>query len=240
MLQEQEKGEEDVLSWHVVTNSPSSCIFIEWKTRLEEASSLSSSRKQQQNALSYLRQLMCRWQILSSKSSVWSTKDNEKKKFAWRKHVEYVCTLGEKTESLEYYLTEHLRMSGVYWGLGTLGILGATQTLDRDALIRFVKSCECKNGGFAGNMNHDPHLLYTLSAVQILAMIDALEYVDADRVMNYVASLQQPDGSFAGDEWLEIDTRFFLLCSVLSCHFGKIETNRCEEMCWLRHELLQH
>ena len=224
------KVREDVLSWHVVTNSPSSCIFIEWKTRLEEDKDEASSRKQQQNALSYLRQLMCRWQILSSKSSVWSTKDNEKKKFAWRKHVEYVCTLGEKTESLEYYLTEHLRMSGVYWGLGTLGILGATQTLDRDALIRFVKSCECKNGGFAGNVNHDPHLLYTLSAVQILAMIDALEYVDADRVANYVASLQQPDGSFAGDEWLEIDTRFSycaVCCLAILGKLKRIDVKKC-------------
>jgi geranylgeranyl transferase type-2 subunit beta len=33
-------------------------------------------------------------------------------------------------------------------------------------------------GGFGGNETHDHHLLYTLSAVQILAMFDALDKID--------------------------------------------------------------
>ena len=178
---------------------------------------------------------MCRWQILSNKSSVWSTKDNEKKKFAWRKHVEYVCTLGEDriVGVLSHGTFTYERC---VLGLGTLGILGATQTLDRDALIRFVKSCECKNGGFAGNESWS-HLLYTLSAVQILAMIDALEYVDADRVANYVAVFNNLT-DLAGDGGSRSIRFPTVQCVVLP--FGKIETNRCEEMCWLRRELLQH
>jgi geranylgeranyl transferase type-2 subunit beta len=224
------KVRSDVMSWCDVT-SKSNCVFVQWITLIpDEVDGDSSKRikKTQQKALSYLRQLLMRWKILQNTSAVWSTKDN--KLFAWRKHIEYVCTLGEKTESLEYYLTEHLRMSGVYWGLGTLGILGAKGTLDREALIQFVKSCECKNGGFAGNLNHDPHLLYTLSAVQILAMIDALEYVDSERVAKYIAGLQQPDGSFAGDEWLEIDTRFSycaVCCLAILGKLSSIDVKKC-------------
>ncbi len=37
-------------------------------------------------------------------------------------------------------------------------------------------------GGFGGNYQHDPHILYTLSAVQILALFDRLDAVDADKI----------------------------------------------------------
>jgi geranylgeranyl transferase type-2 subunit beta len=49
-------------------------------------------------------------------------------------------------------------------------------------------------------------VLYTLSALQILALLDRLDLLtspDKRRVAQYVAALQQPDGSFAGDEWGE-------------------------------------
>ena len=59
-------------------------------------------------------------------------------------------------------------------------------------------------GGFGGNIDHDPCLLYTLSAVQILALLDRMDLLDYDAVANYVAGLQQPDGSFFGDEWGEV------------------------------------
>ena len=61
---------------------------------------------------------------------------------------------------------------------------------------------------FGGSVDHDPHILYTLSALQILALADALDRVDRVQVARYVASLQQPDGSFYGDQWGEVDTRF--------------------------------
>ena len=51
-------------------------------------------------------------------------------------------------------------------------------------------------------------MLYTLSAVQILILFDALDRLEPAPVLRYVAGLQQPDGSFFGDEWGEVDTRF--------------------------------
>lgn len=68
---------------------------------------------------------------------------------------------------------------------------------------------------FAGNSDQDPHLLYTLSGVQILALFDALDSIDKDAVASYVASLQNQDGSFAGDIWGEVDTRFSY-CAILT------------------------
>lgn len=134
----------------------------------------------------------------------------------WERHVKYLLELGKDKETFEYCVTEHLRVSGAYWALGALEILGRGGDMDKAELVEWVMSCyhpDC--GGFAGNNGHDPHLLYTTSAVQILAMCDALERVDVDAVAAYVAGLQREDGSFAGDKWGEVDTRFSY-CAVLT------------------------
>lgn len=62
------------------------------------------------------------------------------------KHVEYIRCLDEQKESLDYWLSEHLRLSGVYWGLTALDLLGKKEVLDRHATIEYVKSCLHKNG----------------------------------------------------------------------------------------------
>jgi geranylgeranyl transferase type-2 subunit beta len=61
---------------------------------------------------------------------------------------------------------------------------------------------------FGGNTHHDPHLLYTLSSLQILALYGRLDLLDRTKIINFIVNLQQEDGSFAGDQWGEIDTRF--------------------------------
>ena len=61
---------------------------------------------------------------------------------------------------------------------------------------------------FSADVGHDPHILYTLSAIQILALCHALDRVDSVKIGKFVSSLQQVDGSFFGDKWGEVDTRF--------------------------------
>lgn len=157
--------------------------------------------------------------------------------FYHTKHVEYIKTLASKVDKKDSYegaVTEHLRMSGVYWSLTGLSLLLPTHQVDtlmnlttnhnhhhhnnnnidgNPSIVDFVFSChDEKSGGFGGNVNQDGHILYTLSAIQILALAQRL---DDDRflamkksVIRFIQSLQQEDGSFCGDEWGEIDTRF--------------------------------
>jgi geranylgeranyl transferase type-2 subunit beta len=75
-------------------------------------------------------------------------------------------------------LTEHLRLNGVYWGLTTLHLLGHPDALPRDKTIEFVIACQNKNGGFGAAPGHDSHMLYTVSAVQLLATLEALDVLD--------------------------------------------------------------
>jgi geranylgeranyl transferase type-2 subunit beta len=127
------------------------------------------------------------------------------------KHTRYINGEFEamkKKDSFQYCVTEHLGMSGVYWGLSAMSLLKGTESMEQAELLQWLFRCQHECGGFGGNEGHDPHLLYTLSAVQVLAIFNQLERLDTERVAKFVAGLQQEDGSFAGDEWGEIDTRF--------------------------------
>jgi geranylgeranyl transferase type-2 subunit beta len=67
-------------------------------------------------------------------------------------------------------MTEYLRMSGVYWGLTAVDLMGELQQMNRDDVVSFVAQCQHECGGFGASVGHDPHLLYTLSAVQVFCI----------------------------------------------------------------------
>ena len=134
-------------------------------------------------------------------------------------HETYITSLARKLDSPTSYegaLTEHLRMSGVYWSITAFSLLRTPEEVDAlmdltGSILDWVFQCyDEQTGGFGGNVGHDGHMLYTLSAIQILAVADRLSdpRLQVDRVLQFVSSLQQPDGSFAGDLWGEVDTRF--------------------------------
>lgn len=56
--------------------------------------------------------------------------------------------------------------------------MGHPDALPRKDLIAFVLSCMHPNGGFGAAPGHDPHMLYTVSSVQVLAMLDAWEEME--------------------------------------------------------------
>ncbi|ODV60986.1 Rab geranylgeranyltransferase BET2 [Ascoidea rubescens DSM 1968] len=128
------------------------------------------------------------------------------------KHIQYIVNLNTKDKSYEYWLTEHLRMNGLYWGLTALYLLGSQNSLDKEDVISFVLSCKDPvNGGFGAFPKHDGHLLSTLSAIQILATLDSLDVLneeDINDLVDFIIGLQLPNGSFQGDKYGEIDTRF--------------------------------
>ena len=50
-------------------------------------------------------------------------------------------------------------------------VMGCAQDMNRDEMVQFVLDCRHPSGGFSGNVSHDPHLLYTLSAVQVPPLV---------------------------------------------------------------------
>ena len=69
----------------------------------------------------------------------------------------------------------------MYWGLTALHLLGHPDALPRDKTLEFVFACQNSDGGFGAAPGHDSHMLYTVSAVQILATIDGLEDLERRR-----------------------------------------------------------
>eukprot|EP01132_Coremiostelium_polycephalum_P006209 gene6209-7731_t len=139
------------------------------------------------------------------------------------KHVEYIINLDKKKENFEYWVTEHLRMNGMYWGLTGLNLLKSIDKMDKNEIVEWLLSCQKPNGGFSGNQSHDDHLLSTLSAIQILIQLDSLDKINIDIVANYIAQLQQEDGSFFGDKWGEVDTRFSYAAVLALSLIGKLD-----------------
>lgn len=99
-------------------------------------------------------------------------------RFAADAHVAYIQSLDTKKDELDYWLTEHLRLNGVYWGLVALHLMKRPEALPRQETIDFVLSCQHESGGFGAAPGHDAHMLSTVSAVQILTMVDGLDELE--------------------------------------------------------------
>lgn len=149
------------------------------------------------------------------------------------KHVEYIVNYSRKKDDYEYTMTEHIRMSGMYWGITAVDLLGCLEQMDKQDIIEFIVKCQDKTtGGFSPSLKHDPHLLSTLSAIQILSLLDSVSAIDADAVVHYVKSLQNSNGSFSGDCWGEVDTRFSfcaVACLALLKRLDAIDQDSCVE-----------
>jgi geranylgeranyl transferase type-2 subunit beta len=98
------------------------------------------------------------------------------------KHLDYLGKWLANTSDYEYQMTEHLRMSGacvqlptlissvyvyclltgLYWCITSLDVLGALDRVDVPAILEYVNSCMHTKGGFSAHPDHDPHMLYTL------------------------------------------------------------------------------
>jgi geranylgeranyl transferase type-2 subunit beta len=155
--------------------------------------------------------------------------------FYYGMHTQYVQNLADQLEgTFEGALTNHLRLSGVYWSVCAMFLLCGddlervdermgllTPRNGKSSIVDWVDTCyDASTGAYGGDTGQEGHILYTLSALQVLAMANCLDRVHTDQVVQFIASLQQPDGSFVGDNaaaatatvgaiiGAEVDTRF--------------------------------
>ncbi|KAJ8680423.1 hypothetical protein QAD02_016210 [Eretmocerus hayati] len=132
------------------------------------------------------------------------------------KHADYIISCAEKSDDdFQAIMTEHMRMSAIYWGLTALDLMDQLHRADKEKILKLIKDCQYECGGIGAFHGHDPHVLHTLSAIQILCLFDALDTIDIEKVICYLKERQEPDGSFTGDKWGEVDTRFSF-CTVAS------------------------
>merc|ERR1719322_1786899 len=101
----------------------------------------------------------------------------------------------------------------MYWGVAVMDLMGKLENMEKDKIIDFIVSCQDSSGGFRPVEGHDPHILNTLSAVQVALIFDCLDSINTEAVVQYIVARQLEDGSFTGDEWGEVDNRF-CFCAV--------------------------
>lgn len=98
-------------------------------------------------------------------------------------HQRYVEDLDNDPNTIENFMSDHLRMGGAFWGVGSLDILGlvpidwkghsaatearqqsATKAVQRrDEVLRWIQSCwDPQQGGYGANVGHDAHITSTL------------------------------------------------------------------------------
>jgi len=126
-------------------------------------------------------------------------------------------------------MTEYLRVSGIYWGLTAMHLMGEPGRMDKDGVLSFTQSCQHTCGGFSAAPNHDPHLLYTLSALQVLALYDSMKTIDEEKTVEFIKDLQQQDGSFFGDQWGEVDSRFSFCALASLAILGRLDAIHLEK-----------
>ncbi|KAL5013014.1 hypothetical protein ScPMuIL_011565 [Solemya velum] len=149
--------------------------------------------------------------------------DSAPKSLLLEKHADYIAAYGKKKDDYEYCMTEYLRLSGIYWGLTAMDLVKQLDRMSKEEVLEFVQSCQHECGGFGASTGHDPHLLYTLSAVQVLVLYDAVDCVDVGKVIEFVKTLQEEDGSFTGDKWGEVDTRFSFCAVACLALLGQLD-----------------
>lgn len=70
-------------------------------------------------------------------------------------HLQFIKGLDDRQDRLDYWMLDHLRMSGVYWALTSCCLLGhdpkspdfdAISPLSRKQILDFIKSCRHPSG----------------------------------------------------------------------------------------------
>lgn len=51
-----------------------------------------------------------------------------------------------------------------------MDLMGQLPRMNQQEIIDFITACQRECGGIGASIGHDPHLLYTLSAIQVITV----------------------------------------------------------------------
>ena len=69
--------------------------------------------------------------------------------FLLSRHLAYIKKISADTTSFEFVVSQHLRMSGIYWGLCAISLLGVdvNEEMNGGAIVDWVLQCRDSSGG---------------------------------------------------------------------------------------------
>ena len=91
---------------------------------------------------------------------------DDSKVFYEEKHINYIKKVASDTESFDFVVSQHLRMSGVYWGLTALCVLGIdiNKDMDTDTIVDWAMSCQDESGGSVSCNGNDIYTIQIISS----------------------------------------------------------------------------
>ena len=103
-------------------------------------------------------------------------------------HKVYLQNLDKTTDTdaIGHYTNEHLKLPGGYWCIGSLKLLNVLTNDRKEEIVNFIKACQHENGGFGGNIGHEPHITTTLYALLILAMFEEINAINLEKLAKYI------------------------------------------------------
>ena len=64
-------------------------------------------------------------------------------------HCKYLLKYGENEDDFEFAVTDFLRLSGVYWCVTAMDIMGKLELMKQEEIVKFTLDCfEQSTGGF--------------------------------------------------------------------------------------------
>lgn len=125
------------------------------------------------------------------------------------KHEHYLRHYEDDKESLEHMKSEQMRMGGLYWGTGSMALLGRLDDSRKTEDLDFITKCldPAEPGGIGANIGHDADVTSTHHALLVCCIYDELDRLNIEKLARFMASRQQLDGSFAQYTWGEVDIR---------------------------------
>ncbi|XP_052732604.1 uncharacterized protein LOC108331811 isoform X8 [Vigna angularis] len=102
---------------------------------------------------------------------------------AAEKHVRYILSVEKRKDNFESVVMEHLRMSGAYWGLTALDLLGKLGSVDVDEVTSWLLSCQHES---------------VFCCVGALAITGSLDLVDKDLLGWWLCERQVKSGGLNG------------------------------------------
>lgn len=116
-------------------------------------------------------------------------------------HLKFLKDLDRKEHAGEYILLGHIRINAIYWALTALSLLGHgpwTETFEQfspltlQEIVDFVEACRNDDGGYGGNKGLDSHILFTLSAVQIMRILGKQADLSVDAIVKCTPCARSP------------------------------------------------
>ncbi|KAF6140917.1 hypothetical protein GIB67_042330 [Kingdonia uniflora] len=92
----------------------------------------------------------------------------------------------------------HLRMSGAYWDLTTLDLLGKLEAVDTDEVVSWVMQCQHKSdiagmqnedGSFSGDIWGEVDTRFSYIAVCCLSILSRLDNINVEKAVQYVVTV---------------------------------------------------